>query len=132
MPRYSTPRKDAVFQIVDMAASQSEIAEAAIRYFGQLYDVERDARTLDADQRRQRRQDRARPVADALHGWMVANRVRAGKRAAAIMSLIQSAKLNGHNPYAYLKDVFARLPSQPAHRIEELLPHRWQPLATAD
>jgi hypothetical protein len=36
-------------------------------------------------------------------------------------------KLNGHDPYAYLKDVLTRLPTQPASRIEELLPHRWQP-----
>ena len=46
------------------------------------------------------------------------------------MSLIQSAKLNGHDPYAYLKDVFTRLPTQPASRIAELFPHRRQPSAT--
>ena len=46
-------------------------------------------------------------------------------RAAAAMSLIQSAKLNGHDPYAYLKDVLGRLPTHPASRIEELLPHCW-------
>ena len=34
-----------------------------------------------------------------------------------------------HDPYAYLKDVFTRLPTQPASKIEELLPHRWQPAA---
>jgi transposase len=45
-----------------------------------------------------------------------------------IMSLIQSAKLNGHNPYRYLKDVLERLPTEPASRIDELLSHRWQPL----
>jgi hypothetical protein len=44
------------------------------------------------------------------------------------MSLIQSAKLNGHDPYAYLKDVLARLPTHKNSQIEELLPHRWQPL----
>ena len=43
------------------------------------------------------------------------------------MSLIQSAKLNGHDPYTYLKDVFARLPTQRASEIGERLPHRWQP-----
>lgn len=42
------------------------------------------------------------------------------------MSLIQSAKLNGHDPHAYLKDVMARLPTHKANRIGELLPHRWQ------
>jgi hypothetical protein len=49
------------------------------------------------------------------------------KRGAAVMSLIQSAKLNGHDPYAYLKDVLTRLPTQRASQIHELLPHRWQP-----
>jgi transposase len=43
------------------------------------------------------------------------------------MSLLHSAKLNGLEPYAYLKDVLTRLPTQPASRIEELLPHRWRP-----
>jgi len=46
------------------------------------------------------------------------------------MSLIQSAKLNGHDPYAYLKDVLARLPTHKNSQIEELLPHRWQPAQT--
>jgi hypothetical protein len=36
------------------------------------------------------------------------------------------AKLNGHDPYAYLKDVLTRLPTHPNHRIGELLPHRRQ------
>ena len=55
----------------------------------------------------------------------------AGKRAAAVISLVHSARLNGHDPYAYLKDVLERLPTQPASRVEELLPHRWQPSTTA-
>ncbi|EKE17242.1 MAG: transposase IS66, partial [uncultured bacterium] len=42
------------------------------------------------------------------------------------MSLIQSAKLNGIEPLAYLKDVLNRLPTQPASRVADLLPHRWQ------
>lgn len=40
------------------------------------------------------------------------------------MSLIGSAKMNGLDPYAYLRDVLARLPTHPARRIAELLPHR--------
>lgn len=47
-------------------------------------------------------------------------------RAAAVMSLVHSARINGHDPYAYLRDVLERLPTQPASRIDELLPHRWQ------
>jgi transposase len=58
--------------------------------------------------------------------WLFAGSLRAGQRAANVMSLIQSAKLNGHDPYRYLKDVLERLPTQPARRLEELLPHRWQ------
>ena len=65
----------------------------------------------------------------AMHkrsNWLFAGSLRAGQRAATIMSLIQSAKLNGHDPYRYLKDVLERLPTQPASRLEELLPNRWQ------
>jgi hypothetical protein len=40
----------------------------------------------------------------------------------------QSAKLNGHDPYTYLKDVRARRPTQRASEISELLPHKWLPL----
>ncbi|SDY55656.1 IS66 C-terminal element [Pseudomonas sp. NFACC08-1] len=54
-------------------------------------------------------------------------RGRDGKRAAAIMSLIQSAPINEHDPYAYLKDVLTRLPTQRASEIEQLLAHQWMP-----
>lgn len=63
--------------------------------------------------------------------WLFAGSQRAGQRAAAVMSLIQSAKLNGHDPYRYLKDVLERLPTQPASRLAELLPHSWQRLEVA-
>jgi transposase-like protein len=46
------------------------------------------------------------------------------KRATAIMGLIQFARVNGHNPYAYLKDVLARLPTQQASETDQLLSHR--------
>jgi transposase len=71
-------------------------------------------------------ENRIRPVALGRANWLFAGSLRAGQRAAVIMSLIQSAKLNGHDPYRYLKDVLERLPTQPASRIDELLPHRWQ------
>ena len=66
-----------------------------------------------------------RPIAQGRKNWLFAGSLRAGQRAAAIMSLIQSARLNGHEPYTYLKDVLTRLPSLPHSRIGELLPHRW-------
>ena len=160
------------------------MAEQALKLFANLYDIEREVAQLDADERRRIRQDKARPAADVLHRWLVANRqkvphgsatakaidyslgrwqaltryvddgrlpadnnwvenrirpialgrnnwlfagsLRAGKRAAAVMSLIHSAKLNGHEPHAYMKDVLQRLPTHPASRIGELLPQRWQ------
>ena len=68
-----------------------------------------------------------RPWATGRKNWLFAGSLAAGRRAAAITSLIQSAKLNGHDPYAYLKDVLERLPTQRASEIDALLPHRWVP-----
>jgi len=59
--------------------------------------------------------------------WLFAGSELAGQRAAVVMSLVQSAKMNGHDPWQYLRDVLARLPTHLNSRIEELLPHRWQP-----
>lgn len=73
-------------------------------------------------------ENQIRPIAIGRNNWMFAGSLRAGQRAAAVMSLIQSAKLNGYDPYAYIKDVLTRLPTQKNSQIEELLPHRWQPL----
>ena len=75
-------------------------------------------------------ENRIRPIALGRGNWLFAGSLRAGKRAAAIMSLIQSARLNDHDPYRYLKDVLERLPTQRASRIGELLPHNWMPTAT--
>ena len=55
----------------------------------------------------------------------------AGQRAAILMSLMQSARLNGHDPWAYLRNVLQRLPTQRSSQIEALLPHRWQPASDA-
>ena len=71
-------------------------------------------------------ENQIRPIAIGRKNWLFAGSLRAGQRAAAIMSLIQSARLNGHDPYAYLKDVLQRLPTHKNHLIAELLPHRWQ------
>jgi transposase len=165
--------------------NQNPLAEAALHYFTALYDIEREASELTIDERYRIRQTKAKPIADALHSWMIVHRqkapdggttakamdyslkrwsalmhyidtgdvpadnnwvenqirpiaigrnnwlfagsLRAGQRAAAAMSLIQSAKINGLDPYAYLKDVLQRLPTQPNSRIDELLPHCWKP-----
>jgi transposase len=166
------------------AHHKSTVAEQALAFFGDLYHVEREVQDLDLDERARIRQLKAKPVADALRAWLVAQRqkvpegsatakaidyslkrwaaltrylddgnlpadnnwienrirpialgranwlfagsLRAGQRAAAIMSLIGSARMNALDPYAYLKDVLERLPTHPARRIDELLPHRWR------
>jgi hypothetical protein len=137
-----------------------------------LYEIEREVHDLEPDLRRRKRQEKAVPVMDMLHAWMIAQRdlvpegsaisraldyslkrwaalsrylddgavpidnnwaenqlrpwapgrknwlfagsLRSEQRAAAMMSLIQSARLNGHDPYVYLKDVLTRLPTQRA------------------
>jgi hypothetical protein len=71
-------------------------------------------------------EDQIRPRAIGSSNWLFAGSLRAGQRAAAIMSLLGSAQLNGHEPHAYLKDVLTRLPTHRASDIATLLPHRWQ------
>lgn len=70
-------------------------------------------------------ENQIRPWALGRSNWLFAGSLRSGKRAAAIMSLIQSARMDGRDPYAYLKDVLTRLPTQKASQIEQLLPHQW-------
>src|SRR5690606_27655954 len=170
------------------ASNKSQLAEQALQYISQLYDIERQVKDLPAQDRWRIRQEQARPMADTLHQWMLAQRqrvpegsatakaldyslkrwgaltrylddgqlpidnnhieqqirpiavgrnnwlfagsLRAGKRAAVVMTLFRSAKLNGHDPYAYWKDVLTRLPTHPASRIKELMPHNWAPRTT--
>ena len=52
---------------------------------------------------------------------------KGGERAAAIYSLIETAKLNGINPQAWLTDVLACIPDHPINKIDELLPWRLEP-----
>jgi hypothetical protein len=162
----------------------SQVGEQALKFFQELYKIEREVHDSSAADRKAARQERSKKVADALQQWLLDQRqkvpdgsatakaidyslrrwsalthflddgelpidnnwcenqirpialgrsnwlfagsLRAGKRATAIMSLAHSARINGHDPYAYLKDVLERLPTHPASRIGELLPHRWQ------
>ena len=72
-------------------------------------------------------ENQMRPWAMGRKSWLFIGSQLAGERAAVVMSLLQSAKLNGRDPWAYLKDVLTRLPTLLNSRIEELLPHRWRP-----
>ncbi|MFN9815651.1 MAG: transposase domain-containing protein, partial [Burkholderiales bacterium] len=68
-----------------------------------------------------------RPLALGRKNWLFVGSEQAGERAAVLMSLIESAKLNGHDAWAYLKDILTKLPTWPNSRLAELLPHRWTP-----
>jgi hypothetical protein len=72
-------------------------------------------------------ENQIRPWAVGRKSWLFAGSELAGKRAAMVMSLVQTAKLNGHDPWAYLRDVLERLPTHLNSRIDDLLPHRWHP-----
>jgi transposase len=69
-----------------------------------------------------------RCVAIGRKNYLFAGSDAGGRRAAAIYSLIESAKLNALNPQRYIADVLARIADHPARRIAELLPWNWQPL----
>lgn len=63
-----------------------------------------------------------RPVAMGRGNWLFAGSLAAGERAAQIMGLLETAKMNGLEPHAWLTDVLKRLPSWPEERLHELLP----------
>jgi transposase len=67
-----------------------------------------------------------RGVAVGRRNWTFAGSDRGGERAAAIYTLIETCKLNGVDPQAWLADVLARLPDHPAKRIGDLLPWNWR------
>lgn len=67
-----------------------------------------------------------RPVAIGRKNWLFVGSPIAGQRAAILMSLLASCKQNGVEPWAYLRDVFTRLPNWPANQpMDELLPDAW-------
>lgn len=67
-----------------------------------------------------------RPWALGRKNWLFAGSLESGQRAAIVISLIQSAGLNGLDPYAYLADMVRRLPIHKDSQIDELLPHVWK------
>lgn len=68
-----------------------------------------------------------RPVALGKKNWMFVGSERAGKRAAAIQSLLYTAKLNGLDPAAWLRETLEKLPTCPYSSIDSLLPLRAAP-----
>lgn len=73
-----------------------------------------------------------RGIALGRKSWLFCGSDRGGQSAAAMYSLIVTAKMNGVDPQAWLADVLARIAAHPAHRLAELLPWNWkQQVATA-
>jgi len=68
-----------------------------------------------------------RAVAVGRHNWTFAGSDEGGRRAAAIYTLINTAKLNGVDPQAWLADVLHQINDHPAKHIAELLPWNWRP-----
>ena len=67
-----------------------------------------------------------RGIALGRKSWLFAGSDRGGERAAAMYSLIVTAKLNDVDPRAWLADVLARIAYHPASRLHELLPWNWR------
>lgn len=67
-----------------------------------------------------------RPVALGRKNYLFAGSHKAAQRAAMMYSFLGTCKLNGTEPFAWLKDVLTRLPDHPVNRLDELLPNNWQ------
>jgi len=70
----------------------SQVGEQALKFFGQLYDVEREVAELDSDARREIRRSRSRPVGDALHHWMKLHRQKIPDGSATAKAIDYSLK----------------------------------------
>ena len=182
------------FELADLARKKgardaritlSPIAVEAVKRIDAIFEIEREINGLSTEQRLAMRQQRVRPLVDALHAWMNTERTRVSskgaiakamdymlkrwpaftrflddgrlclsnnaaermirplavgrrnwtfagsdrgaERAAAIYTLLQTAKLNNVDPQAWLADVLARIAAAPASRLAELLPWNWNP-----
>ena len=72
-----------------------------------------------------------RGIALGRKSWLFAGSDRGGQRAAAMYSLIVTAKMNDVDPQAWLADVLARIAAHPARQLDELLPWNWRPSSVA-
>src|SRR4029077_8596267 len=66
-----------------------------------------------------------RGIAIGRRAWVFAGSDRGGERAAAMFTLIETAKLNDIDPQAWLADVLGRIADHPASKLDELLPWNW-------
>ncbi len=66
-----------------------------------------------------------KPMVISRRNWLFAGSEEGGHTAATLMSLIETCKRMGINPFEYLKDVFTRFPSAKTTEIDDFLPDRW-------
>jgi hypothetical protein len=72
-----------------------------------------------------------RGIALGRKSWLFAGSDRGGQRAAAMYSLIVTAKMNDIEPQAWLADVLERIAGHQVHRLDDLLPWNWRPAGAA-
>jgi transposase len=72
-----------------------------------------------------------RPIALGRKNYLFAGSDAGGMRAAHIYTLIRTAKLNGLEPEAYLRDILGRIGDHPINRVDDLLPWAWSPAVDA-
>lgn len=90
-----------------------------------------DAGELEIDNNRV--ENAIRPFVVGRKNWLFSDTINGAKSSANLYSLVETAKLNGLEPYAYLRYVFAQLPSATTvEQIEGLLPFRLDPVALAN
>ncbi len=70
-----------------------------------------------------------RPIGVGRRNWLFAGSDIGGETLARAMTIIETAKMNGLNPQAYLADVLSRIHDHKINRLEELLPWNWAPVA---
>ncbi len=69
-----------------------------------------------------------RPIGVGRKNWLFAGADTGGETLARAMTLIETAKMNGLDPQAYLADVLDRIHDHKVNRLHELLPWNWAPL----
>ena len=67
-----------------------------------------------------------RPVAQGRKSWLFTGSLQGGERLAKLLTLLHTARLNGPEPQAGLRDVPEKLSSWSSSRLDELLPYRRQ------
>jgi hypothetical protein len=118
-------------QTLARASKKSELAQAIGYVLGRWTALTRycsDGR-IEVDNNAAERALRA--VALGRKNFLFAGSDAGGERAAAMYSLIVTAKMNDIDPQAWLADVLARIAGHPAHRLDELLPWNWPSSGTA-